>query len=122
MCPPGATVTGTPGFNTAVAPLMRIRSLRSCVALVRRNCPATLNTLEHFQSCWTHDRAANSVCSLPPLWGRGGEGGSCCEAILVHHRTTPTPPAFAALRRATLPTRGRVETELAARVSTFRAR
>src|SRR5262249_14734011 len=96
MCPPGATVTGTPGFNTAVAPLMRIRSLRSCVALVRRNCPATLNTLEHFQSCWTHDRAANSVCSLPPCGGGVGRG------VVVVRRysciTAPPPPRPPSLR------------------------
>ena len=39
--------------------------------------------------------------------------------VVVRHAsrattTPPTPPAFAALRRATLPTRGRVKTEFAA--------
>jgi hypothetical protein len=43
-----------------------------------------------------------------PLWGGAGSGGRRCEATFTHDRTTPTPPAFATLRRATLPTRGRV--------------
>src|SRR5712671_2232395 len=47
-------------------------------------------------------------CAPLPLVGRGWGWGS----VLGHARrattTTPTPPAFAALRRATLPARGRV--------------
>src|SRR5215831_7032705 len=49
-----------------------------------------------------------------PLWVGVGGGGSSYEATLVLDRTTPTPPAFAALRRATLPTRGRAGTEFVA--------
>src|SRR5262249_55205391 len=43
-----------------------------------------------------------------PLWGGVGGGGRYCEAMLVLHRTTPTPPAYAALRRAALPPTGAV--------------
>src|SRR5262249_18352589 len=53
-----------------------------------------------------------------PLVGRGWGWGWCGVSQLARlssHCTTPTPPAFAALRRATLPTRGRVKTECAAR-------
>src|SRR5262249_5767375 len=49
-----------------------------------------------------------------PLVGRGWGWGSIDKAMDSPSCTTPTPPAFAALRRATLPTRGRVKTELAA--------
>src|SRR5262249_52380617 len=49
--------------------------------------------------------------ALPsPLWGAVGGGGPSAD-----HRSTPTPPAFAALRRATLPTRGRVGAAFVAR-------
>src|SRR5205085_1119068 len=45
----------------------------------------------------THQNLSpNSVCSLPPLWGRVGEGGSA----LWHQRCsslTPTPLSFASL-------------------------
>src|SRR5262249_1321034 len=63
--------------------------------------------LERFHFCWMRNYAANSVYSPPPC-GEGLGVGS----VLVHAfratTPTPTPPAFAALRRATLPTRGRV--------------
>src|SRR5690349_13203586 len=43
-------------------------------------------------------------------WGGVGGGGRAilAQAPPLSHRATPTPPASAALRRATLPTRGRV--------------
>src|SRR5262245_21481735 len=47
--------------------------------------------------------SSNTRCVPLPLVGRGWGWGPSTD-----HRTTPTPPAFAALRRATLPTRGRV--------------
>src|SRR5262249_59398544 len=43
-------------------------------------------------------------------WGRGSELAREIRPLT----TTPTPPAFAALRRATLPTSGRVKTEFTA--------
>jgi hypothetical protein len=43
-----------------------------------------------------------------PLAGRGWGWGSESEGMPAHQRATPTPPAFAALRQATLPARGRV--------------
>src|SRR5215510_2462491 len=43
-----------------------------------------------------------------PLVGRGWGWGSELEDAFRATTATPTPPAFAALRRATLPTRGRV--------------
>ena len=55
-------------------------------------------------------------CAPLPLVGRGWGWGSFFEATLGLHCTTPTPPAFAALRRTTLPTRGRVKTEFLSRV------
>src|SRR4029453_15575979 len=55
-----------------------------------------------------------------PLWGGVGGGGGRGEILPqlappLSYLRTPTPPACAALRRATLPTRGRVKTEFAAR-------
>src|SRR5262249_19323803 len=58
----------------------------------------------------TQNSAVRSVCSPPPC-GKGLGWGSLSEAMLARNRTTPT--RLASL--ATLPTRGRVKTEFAAR-------
>src|SRR5262249_34601296 len=64
------------------------------------------------RNCWV--RAGNGLGLLPPpLWGRGGEGGG---AVLLHSCLAQRPPPRA-LTRATLPTRGRVKTAIAARLS-----
>src|SRR5262245_669370 len=57
MYPPGATVIGTPGCNTALAPLIRISSLQSRVALVRQNNPRPLSTL-------TRDAGSRKVSAI----------------------------------------------------------
>jgi hypothetical protein len=59
------------------------------------------------------DDGRSDLGVLPsPLWGGVGGGGRAIGARMVPHIGTPTPPAFAALRRATLPTRGRVRPSL----------
>src|SRR3954447_25458180 len=60
----------------------------------------------------THRRflSANSACSLPPCGGGLGRGSEC--GTNGASRLTPTPLALAALRRVTLPTRGRVRKKL----------
>src|SRR5258706_9104613 len=55
-------------------------------------------------------------CAPLPLVGRGWGWGSVLVHALRATTTTPTPPAFAALRRATLPTRGGGKTEFVAGV------
>jgi hypothetical protein len=51
-----------------------------------------------------HRAATDSVCSLPPsgtLWGRGGEGGSCCCTRCVNnHYPTPNPSHKGAAARS----------------------
>src|SRR6516225_1432250 len=61
-------------------------------------------------------------CAPLPLVGRGWGWGSELQDVSRATTTTPTPALRAALRRATLPTRGREETEFAARPFTTRPR
>jgi hypothetical protein len=66
--------------------------------------------------------APRTRCAPLPLAGRGGGWGSESEGMPSHQRTTPTPPAFAALRQATLPARGRVGPSAGREPTEFAAR
>jgi hypothetical protein len=57
-----------------------------------------------------------------PLAGRGWGWGSESEGMPAHQRTTPAPPAFAPLRQATLPARGRVGPSAGREPTEFAAR
>src|SRR5262249_16635729 len=85
----------------AIAATARSRSSPPTIggsAIPTRSCASASNAIRQ----WCDD-LCDGLGALPsPLWGGVGGGGPSAD-----HRTTPTPPPFAAFRRATLPTRGR---------------
>src|SRR5262245_8339527 len=68
--------------------------------------------LQHFHLCLLHNNAAHSVCS-PPSRGEGLAVGVGVAGPSRVHQPRPPPRRFA----PTLPTRGRVKTEFAARAA-----